>query len=387
MWIPASTAELESAVLAGEVDETSQLDFKQALPVRRNDEIAVDVSAMTVDGGVLIYGVGEDEDRRPTVLHPIDLAGAAERIDQVLRTSVHEAPTVRCRPITASDGSGRGYLVVTVPSSPRAPHQVVAKGRYQHRYYGRGPTGNRVLTEAEIARLYARREEWSFDAAQHLGKVVGLAPFERAGDLGYLHAFVRPVVVDDDRWTSAARGDPTGLHRKMLDAARLANSGLGYDPALADQPSWVREGADAWSLGRHRDEAWAAVRCEVNFDGRGQLFCGRAAAPGQSAEFVLFEVIVAGNLASFFALMAELFDAAGYVGPVDVGIALTGIRGAQALTAVQNLMGSARGYPACTYQTTTRVPADALRAPRDLTRQILGRFFEALAGPEYDPFG
>jgi hypothetical protein len=43
---------------------------------------------------------------------------------------------------------------------------------------------------------------------------------------------------------------------------------------------------------------------------------------------VLFEII-AGNLASFFAAMGALYNAARYVGYVDVGMGLTGIKGAQ----------------------------------------------------------
>ena len=42
---------------------------------------------------------------------------------------------------------------------------------------------------------------------------------------------------------------------------------------------------------------------------------------------MLFETILAGNLASFFGAMGAFFEAAGYVGHVDVGMALTGIEG------------------------------------------------------------
>lgn len=336
---------------------------------------------------MLIYGVGEDDDERPTLLRPIELSGAAERIDQVLRTSVHETPSVRFEALSASSGSGRGYLVVVVPPSPRAPHQIVARGR--------GPTGNRVLIEAEIARLYARREQWKFDASEHLQTVIGLAPFRPDPDLGYLHAYVRPVVVDDDRWTRAAGNDPTGLHQRMLGAAQRANHGLGYAPALADASSWARQGADAWRLAhRVSGHAYRSVQCDVNFDGRGQLFCGRAASrlapkvyePDTSGQLVLFEQSVAGNLASFFALMSEMYEAADYGGPLDVGIALTGIEQVQALSVAQNLIHASGGYPVDVHATTTRVEAVALGEPRDLTRRMLSRFFEALICPGYDPY-
>lgn len=397
MWSPRSAEELESAIRGGELEETSQLEFKEALPVKKaNADIAVDVSAMTVDGGVLIYGVGEDEHGRPTNRRPIELPGARERIDQVLRSSVQESPTARVAELPLEDEPGRGYLVVDVPPSPRAPHQVVARGKYEFRYYGRGPTGNRILSEAEIARLYARREQWSFDRHAHLQTVVGLAPYDRTPDLGFLHAFLRPVVVDDDRWTSAAGDEPTELLQRMLEAARRANHGLGYGPALANAASWSRHGADAWRLSRPTSSGSPefCVRCDVNFDGRGQLFSGRAAArlepkayePAQPGQLVIFEQAVAGNLASFFALMAELYSAAAYRGPVDIGIALTRIGGAQALSVAQNFIHSASAYPEPDYLTDVRVNADELAEPRGLARRVMSRFFEALIGPGYDPF-
>jgi len=396
MWIPRSVDDIATAVTGRGIAETSQLDFKQGLPDKKsNAEIAVDVSAMTVDGGVLIYGVGEDEHEQPARLCPIELAGARERIDQVLRSSIHESPTVRIEAFALRDDSARGYLVVIVPPSPRAPHQVVAAGKYQYRYYGRGPTGNRILTEAEIARLYARREAWSFDRRAHLQTVISLAPFDRTPGLGFLHAFVRPVVVDDDRWTRAAGNAPDALHQRMLEAARRANEGLHYDPALSDAPTWTRQGADAWRLSRRDDgQPQYSARCDVNFDGRGQLFCGRAAArlspkpyePDQPGQLVIFEQLVAGNLASFFALMGELYAAAGYAGPVDIGIALTRISGAQALSVAQNFTNSATGYPEPDYLTDLRATASDLEEPRGLTRRAMDRFFEALIRPDYDPF-
>jgi hypothetical protein len=397
MWIPGSVEELEAAVRDGSLEEGSQLDFKEALPSKSgNPDIAVDVSAMTVDGGVLVYGVGEDENKRPTRLTPIELAGSPERIDQVLRTSVSESPIVRFEVLASVDEPGHGYLVVIVPPSSRAPHQVVVSGKYQYRYYGRGATGNRALTEAEIARLYVRRQSWSFDRREHLKSLMDSAPFEQSADLAYLHAFVRPVAVDEDLWIRSAGDDPKVVQRQMLQAAQRANQGLGYDPSLAEAASWTRQGADTWRLSReHGDDPNHCIRCDIGFDGSGRLFCGRAAdrlpskayeanKPGQ---LVIFEQIIAGNLASFFALMGALYAAAGYAGVVDIGIALTGIQGTRALSVAQNAIGSGVGYPDSRYATDLQVSAEDLEQPRDLTRRALSRFFDALVRPGCDPFG
>ena len=131
---------------------------------------------MTVAGGSLVYGLGEDTHKRLTVLTPIDLSGAPERVAQIVETSISEPPVIRIRALEAAQG-GKGYLVVAVPASPRAPHQVISGGEKNVNAYGRGATGNRVLTEGEeIADLYARRTAWGVDREHLLDAEVAAAP-------------------------------------------------------------------------------------------------------------------------------------------------------------------------------------------------------------------
>src|SRR5262249_28308853 len=151
------------------------------------------------------------------------------------------------------------------------------------------------------------------------------------------HAFVRPVVMDDTRWTQATGDNPAGLQSQMLAAAQHANQGLGYDPALAAAATWKRHGADTWRLGREGlDDPSYSWLWDIASDGPGQLLWGGAAErrdppahpPDHPGHLLVIEQIVAGTLASFFALMGVFYDACHYVGPVDIGIALTGIRDA-----------------------------------------------------------
>ncbi len=77
MWVPKSEREILAAIEAGDLSETSSFDVKAALPMQgKSKDLAVDVAAMANDGGVLLYGVGEDERGRPTILSPIKLHGA-----------------------------------------------------------------------------------------------------------------------------------------------------------------------------------------------------------------------------------------------------------------------------------------------------------------------
>jgi hypothetical protein len=51
--------------------ETARFDAKAALPIEgKSKDLAVDIAAMASAGGTLRYGVGEDENRRPTVPQP-----------------------------------------------------------------------------------------------------------------------------------------------------------------------------------------------------------------------------------------------------------------------------------------------------------------------------
>jgi hypothetical protein len=125
VWIPKSERDILVAIEAGDLDETSSFDARAALPMQgKSKDLAVDVAAMANAGGVLLYGVGEDEHGRPTIISPIKLHGAKERVDQIVRTSISEPPAIEIHEIPAENHAEVGYLVVTIPSSSRAPHMV-----------------------------------------------------------------------------------------------------------------------------------------------------------------------------------------------------------------------------------------------------------------------
>jgi hypothetical protein len=81
--------------------ETPSLDFKRELGAK-NADIAKDIAAMTVNGGVLIYGVGEDKQTRvATAIVPQPLNGVEERFGR------SPAPGSRRRPTSLSTPSQR----------------------------------------------------------------------------------------------------------------------------------------------------------------------------------------------------------------------------------------------------------------------------------------
>jgi hypothetical protein len=400
MWIPRDAAEVEEAARRGGLEETASFDAKADLPStpRKNVTLAVDVAAMSTDGGTLLYGVAEDANKRPTVPQPITLAGAAERVDQIVSTSIAEVPYIDVREYPTDADASKGYLLVVVPQSPRAPHQVIVGNDL--RFYSRGAKGNRMLNEGEVARLYRRREEWEQSGEALLAEAIAQAPFAAHEGLAYLHGFTRPVVPDRGIWDRAVAraGNREELQRLLAEAAGLAaRASHDYAPRLR-QPYWHQQGADEWRMStRHEPQddddprnVSSLVNVRINIDGRGHLFCGRAADTREHK--IIFEVLIAGNFAGFVAAMGTLYRLGSYHGHVDVGLAVTGLRGGYSNTMLTSgrpfiFFEDSGSYNADTYPRNERVAAAELDDPRTVARRMLRHLFEATTGQEdFDPF-
>jgi hypothetical protein len=390
VWIPKSAAEVEQAAARADLEETHTFDAKGALPPpRKNHDQAVDVDAMTVDGGSLLYGLGEDKNKRLTVLSPLELAGTPERIAQIVETSITEPPFIRVQTLPLEADPSKGYVLVIVPQSPRAPHQVISGG--DMRYYGRGAKGNRLLSEAEVAALYTRRERWEVDREALLRVELARAP-EADPELGYVLAFARPVVPDDSMVERVAR-DRNEIQALLIKGAeawgnvRADRDGLGYDPDFRRAIHAWRRGAAGWAISTYPESDDApkyTAKVDLDFDGTGHFFCGRVVDTMSNGTRVLFETILAGNLASFFAAMGAFYEAAGYVGHVDVGMSLTGIEGAQPY-GIHHWGDNAFSGPAP--QRTARVSAAELRDdPKGVVLSLIRRFLDATRGTSYVPF-
>jgi hypothetical protein len=61
MWVPRRWEAIDA--LIGTAQESGTLDFKRGLPPATqpaNEEVAKDIAAMSVAGGVIVYGIAED---------------------------------------------------------------------------------------------------------------------------------------------------------------------------------------------------------------------------------------------------------------------------------------------------------------------------------------
>ena len=191
MWVPRTFADLQLAI--GSIQESSQLDFKSA--VGNNNDIAKDIASMTLEGGVIVYGVDEDKSFVASQLTPVALINLRERIQQVADTAIRPVPSIEIDLLVANQGDKDGIAVVVVPASTFAPHMA------NDRLPARSGTTTRYLSEPEVERLYEQRRALSTQAS-------GRTPFKNytqpdnavpkgkwVEGVGFLRMLVEPVAI------------------------------------------------------------------------------------------------------------------------------------------------------------------------------------------------
>ena len=393
MWIPKDEQEIVSAMRNGSLEETLTFDAKREIPLK-NIDTAKDVSALAnTAGGVLLYGVDEDSDGRLTVLNPIILENQRERIDQIVRSSVDEVPRFTISRIETQTDTSKGYLVVVVPPSERAPHMVIVKG--ERRFYGRGETGNYILSQTEVGRLYERRRLVESNILPELEKAIAEAPLADNDEFAHLHIVARPVFLDDTILTKALSSGQshTELLRVLVQSAADGSVYADqYSPDFQPPSSWTRRpegyfGKLQYSSGTDTRPDAHTLFLQVNLDGSAQLFCGRAAElAGRVQRKEFFSSIVAGNTTRFLALLGDLYEKAAYFGMVDTAVAVTGL-GGSVLHRPRNPFSDLPRYEGRDYRRSSRSAAELLKEDsKRVAAGLLMPLLDAISQGTENPF-
>ncbi len=153
-----------SALIAQRVPESTIIDYKRDLVVssdRERYEFLADVSSFANSaGGEILFGIDESNGT-PTNLVGIGATNIDQevlRLEQIIRTGTR--PTIRGIALRAVPlQSGRAVLLVRVPKSWEAPHQIGQPGSF--RFFGRASNGKYQLDIDALRSAFRRGPELS----------------------------------------------------------------------------------------------------------------------------------------------------------------------------------------------------------------------------------
>ena len=402
MWIPKNTGEILDAVASGALEEGLTFDAKREVG-NNSKEIAKDIAAMANDGGILIYGIDEDEHGRVRVLNPIPLANTAEKIDQIAATCIVEVPRLQTFKYETEDDPAVGFLVVVVPASERAPHMVVVGKDY--RYYQRHDKISIPMTEGEIARLYERRRRWEVNRGAILDSLLQQDPFPSHERLAYLRIFARPVssvdgllarlgsdrqaqkdallkIINTATHYPLHEGKVTPLFIHLNTVVRPTVYGYVMESTNLEDPRNRQE----IETGEHYDLASEYLRLQLETNGYGRYFCGRVAVIGFQSQKAFMPIAVVYNKLRFLFFMGTQYDQTQYLGLVYICLAITGIQGLTVSSS--HRMGAWNiSYGNDLYRRTSRVSALALAgSPEQYARELFMPLMDEMSRGAYDPF-
>jgi hypothetical protein len=303
------------------------------------------MAAMAIDGGFLLIGLAEDKETGAFSLAPQPTANLRERVESVAATAIDPPLDVRVTRIPAGDqGPGReplGYLLIEVPPSPRAPHQV------NFVYYGRGETSNRRLSDAEVKRLHDARASQVSRGEVLLAREVGRDPVHLSTrQSGHLYLIAEPISAAGDvamdflrrtgieGWIhqNTALYDAPGLsaddRRELEFLGQVERRGDGW----ATTTRWLGGTGRAWRVS-HDDPLVERYLMDIEFLNGGGIRCliGQATTTdGQRNAHVADRRIVsfARRLVHW---AAEYGRQIGYRGSWLLGVHVNGLRGLQAI--------------------------------------------------------
>ncbi len=292
--------------------------------------MAKDLAAFAIDGGMILVGVDEGEDTtRPPTLVPQLTDGLAERVEQVARMAVSEPLRVQTTVISSSEPS-KGYLVIRIPPSPRAPHMV------DGRYYGRGDKTNVVLSNEEVLRHHQRLLHDRSDLQAEVREL--LNDIDR--EMPLFAVIADPIGARDDFLVELAEAH--NWETRVGELVRRAGDGAkgpNYPPYVRGAGFQRRAEGVAVTDGMHDDVRrfdgdGKALELVFHESGRLTLVSERATVmyappvqPPRPERKVIFEELIADKVEMFVRVTAEVARSAHYQGSWRFALTVRGLKG------------------------------------------------------------
>jgi len=149
-----------AALAAGMVSEDFDLDLKSARYAPSESgrrALAGDVAAMAnTSGGLIVLGMEEDKQAR--AMGATDMPISDDEVNRMyltVRTGLAPMPDMNIRTVENPAKPGTGFILVSIPRSPTAPHAVKMNDGF--RYPRRNGRTTTYLSENDVAQAYRER--------------------------------------------------------------------------------------------------------------------------------------------------------------------------------------------------------------------------------------
>lgn len=387
MWEPASEEDIVAGIRSGALAESHYVEVKEQA---RNEQIAQTLASFAIDGGMFIIGIAEVKEGNGTkrlVPKPLAVEGMIERIDGISRNSIEPPLPVKTRLIQATEGLG--FVVVTVPPSPLAPHMTGNK------YYGRGEASKHSLSDAEVLRHHQRRQEQAdlgkrlLDAAESSDPML---PNERKH--GHMYLIAEPLLPVNLTLVEQFLDDHEALLKFLLSGQNKCRPNLAgtyptpqYATIIKQRElgvSMVNTAADqATQEPRPADfDEPSILDVELMESGGIRILVGRGTAQARTEAKVILDglaVAYAQRLTFWTNSLSEIY---GYRSLWTLGLRINGLKGLLSqMAAIDEWDRFVRPQtmPKDVYSRTITVSADALASsPENAVESLVGRLLKML---------
>jgi hypothetical protein len=263
------------ALVDNQLPEGQRVEYKRELHLdtkTQKSEAAKDVSGFAnAQGGILIYGVDEDESDEPlpTEVQPLAEPGLRTRLENVLDSVLEPVPDYRIGVVPAGDGY---VMVVSVKAHGGRP--VMDQGYGEYRYFRRSGTRTRPMSADEIA-------------ASHVAAVSRRRRLDaRLIDLPIVASAVSGAVTTDelDRLRMHAP-EPTPFHSVIVASLDGPDELIG--------PEWMTKHAFEEDTQGHRGGGGRTIRSGYGFRITAHGLVEHVALEGEAPEQDLVQLRVA----------------------------------------------------------------------------------------------
>lgn len=315
--------ELTFAAEGGLLSENQWCELKVQLgPSNKavNTELARDLASLSIDGGVLIFGVAD----KTYKLVGCDSTSLETRISQVAATVI-EPPLSPVFNPPIQLPNGKSVIVIAIPPSAVAPH--MADGRY----WGRSSEGKRVLSDTEVRRIFQARVNQQELFAKSFEAFVEQDPLRNLVDggetkngHGFFFAKPQGQLTLENFDTAELRAILARVRQRQSFEDLLKSC---FNPAHDPNGVGLRSVYEAVSQRNEKNLRQITVRDDGSVSSTFAAASVLETMPGEEEVLYTFPGTTALFLAQNLEILSLISEDFGYQGGWEIALRLTGLKG------------------------------------------------------------